>query len=478
MPSRLYGNPKMHKVKNPGEIPPVRPIVSSIGAYNYNLAKYLGKELSPFICAEFSCEDTFTFVREIQNAGIHRGSFVVSYDVVSLFTNIPLEETIEIAVETLFKNKPNLKITHKDLSRLFKYATSGTHFLFNGEFYEQCDGVAMGSPIAPILANLFLGYHEGKWLLDYPGNKPSYYKRYVDDVIAVFENEHDANAFLEYLNTKHKNIKFTMETEKDNKLPFLDVLIDKSNELVTSVYRKEIFSVVLTHYHSFTANKYKIGLVKCLIDRIYKINNTRLGFQNNLTKVFEILRRNCYPDYILKQVAKNYLDNKQSRDENDPSTDKGKVSYFKLPYIGNFSNSCKIKLKKICEKYCKNVDLRIAFQSSKLSSMFGTKDKLILKSKIVYQFICAECNSVYVGYTTRHYQTRVHEHLKTDSNSHILKHLRHNIKCKEACNESCFKVIDKANSEYELRIKEAMHIQWLAPSINKQKKSLQMTLMV
>ena len=110
--------------------------------------------------------------------------------------------------------------------------------------------------------------------------------------------------------------------------------------------------------------------------------------------------------------------------------------------------------------------------------MFGTKDKLMLKSKIVYEFKCAECNSVYVGYTNGHYQTRVYEHLKTDNNSHILKHLRHSTKCKSACNESCFKVIDRARTEYELRIKEAMHIQWIAPSINKQKKSLQMTLII
>ena len=241
MPSRLYGNPKMHKVKSAGEIPPLRPIVSSIGAYNYMLAKYLGKELAPHICVEFSCTDTFTFVNEIQTAGINKDSFIVSYDVVSLFTNIPLQETIEIAVETLLKNKPGFKISKENLKKLFTYATSGTHFVFNGEVYEQVDGVAMGSPLAPILANLFLGHHEGKWLDDYPSNRPRYYKRYVDDVIAVFDYEHEAVAFLEYLNTKHKNIKFTMETEKENQLPFLDVLLDKSDKLVTSIYRKKHF---------------------------------------------------------------------------------------------------------------------------------------------------------------------------------------------------------------------------------------------
>ena len=479
MPSRLYGNPKMHKVKSAGEIPPLRPIVSSIGAYNYMLAKYLGKELAPHICVEFSCTDTFTFVNEIQTAGINKDSFIVSYDVVSLFTNIPLQETIEIAVETLLKNKPGFKISKENLKKLFTYATSGTHFVFNGEVYEQVDGVAMGSPLAPILANLFLGHHEGKWLDDYPSNRPRYYKRYVDDVIAVFDYEHEAVAFLEYLNTKHKNIKFTMETEKENQLPFLDVLLDKSDKLVTSIYRKETFSGVLTNYFSFTADTYKVGLVKCLIDRAFKINNTWLGFHNDLRKVFVILRRNCYPEHILNKVTNNYLNSKLSKEDKVKQTEEeSNISYFKLPYIGDFSNNCKLKLNKICQKYCKKVNVRIAFQSSKLSKMFSTKDKLMLKSNIVYHFQCAGCNSVYVGYTTRHYQTRIHEHLFTDVASHVYKHINDKAECRATCDESCFKIIDSGNSEYELRIKEAMHIQWIQPSINKQKKSFIMTLVV
>ena len=110
--------------------------------------------------------------------------------------------------------------------------------------------------------------------------------------------------------------------------------------------------------------------------------------------------------------------------------------------------------------------------------MFSPKDKLMLKSRVVYNFQCAECNSVYVGYTTRHYQTRVHEHLNADTTSHVYKHLREKTECRSSCDESCFKIIDKANTEYQLRIKEAMHIQWLAPKINKQKLSMKMTLMV
>ena len=77
----------------------------------------------------------------------------------SFFTNIPLQETINIAMNLIFNHNPNLNITTKELKRLLLFATSQTHFIFNSEFYNQIDGVAMGSPIAPVLANIFMGLH-------------------------------------------------------------------------------------------------------------------------------------------------------------------------------------------------------------------------------------------------------------------------------------------------------------------------------
>ena len=85
------------------------------------------------------------------------------------------------------------------------FATSHTHFLFNGCFYDQVGGVAMGSPLAPVLANFFMGYYEKLWLNNYTGPKVLYYCRYVDDVICCFKNS--------CLNSCHPNVKFTVETE-------------------------------------------------------------------------------------------------------------------------------------------------------------------------------------------------------------------------------------------------------------------------
>ena len=94
----------------------------------------------------------------------------------------------------------------------------------------------MDSPLAPILANLFMGYHEKDWIEKAQVAKPTFYKRYVDDIFAVFESELDAETFRTYLNTKHKNIKFTYEKQIENKLPFLDILISNSENLQTSQF--------------------------------------------------------------------------------------------------------------------------------------------------------------------------------------------------------------------------------------------------
>ena len=149
-PARIYGLPKMHKERGLNSIPPFRPIVTSIGTYNYNLAKYLCNLLTPHIPSEHCASDTFTFVQDIQGLTMH-GKFMVSSDIASLFTNIPLEECIDLAVEYISDGNPDLKLSNTELKSLFSFATAQTHFLFKGSFYDQIDGVAMGSPLAPVL---------------------------------------------------------------------------------------------------------------------------------------------------------------------------------------------------------------------------------------------------------------------------------------------------------------------------------------
>ena len=137
----------MHKFSSSDSFPKLSPIVSFIGAFNYNFVRFLCDLLSLLVPIDYSCKDTFSFVSQIKNANLSK-IFLVSYDVTGLFTNIPLQETIDIAINLIFNHNPNLNITRKELKKLFLFATSQTHFIFNSKFYNQIDGVAMGSLLA------------------------------------------------------------------------------------------------------------------------------------------------------------------------------------------------------------------------------------------------------------------------------------------------------------------------------------------
>ena len=83
----------------------------------------------------------------------------------------------------LFEHNPGLNITKVELKNFFKFATSGTYFLFQGTLYDEIHGVAMGSPLCPVLDNLFMGYYETMWLNAFRECGIILYKRYVDDII-------------------------------------------------------------------------------------------------------------------------------------------------------------------------------------------------------------------------------------------------------------------------------------------------------
>ena len=200
---------------------------------------------------------------------------MASLDVDALFTNTPLDETIYICLKKRFKTPDTLVkgISKNDFRDLLNLATKESFFTFNNKFYIQVDGVAMGSPLGPILANIFLSHHEENWLNKCPIKfKPSFYRRYVDDIFVLFESSESADSFREYMSSKHQNINFTVEKENVGSLSFLDVKICRKNgKFVTSVYRKPTFSGVFTNYESFIPTYQKRGLLHTLLQRSFSI---------------------------------------------------------------------------------------------------------------------------------------------------------------------------------------------------------------
>lgn len=118
-------------------------------------------------------------------------------------------------------------------------ATKSVEFSFNDVMYRQIDGVAMGSPLGPTLANIFVLYHETRFFSIVP--KPDTYFRYVDDIFASFPTEDDCDKFFRPLIGLYPSLTFTAKSR--NSLTFLDVLVEKVNdEFITSVYRKDTFT--------------------------------------------------------------------------------------------------------------------------------------------------------------------------------------------------------------------------------------------
>ena len=148
--------------------------------------------------------------------------------VVSLFTNVPLDDTIDICARRLYHNDDDIDLPwlpETGFRRLMLMVTSGVEFSFGDVMFKQTDGVAMGSPLGPVLANVFVGYCESridkiKW--------PQLYVRFVDDSFTYFESRCDSEAFLDELNDVHPALRFTCEHEDCNKLSFLDVLVEKT----------------------------------------------------------------------------------------------------------------------------------------------------------------------------------------------------------------------------------------------------------
>ena len=113
-PARIFGTPKMHKFSFSDSFPKLRPIFSSVGTFNYNLACFLWDLLSPLVSNDYPCQDTFSFVSQINNTNLSK-KILVFCNVTSLFTNIPLQETIDMAINLIFNHNPNLHITKKEL---------------------------------------------------------------------------------------------------------------------------------------------------------------------------------------------------------------------------------------------------------------------------------------------------------------------------------------------------------------------------
>ena len=156
---------------------------------------------------------------------------MISFDIKSLFTGIALDKTIEIILQRIYnRNEITTQILMKVMKELLLLCTREVHFTYSNEIYQQNDGVAMRSRVGPILAGIFMLELETS-IIPTLGRPLLKWKRYVDDTFCHVKIG-SVNDILNKLNGFHQNIQFTNELEKNNKLAFLDVLLNRNKDAI------------------------------------------------------------------------------------------------------------------------------------------------------------------------------------------------------------------------------------------------------
>ena len=219
----------------------------------------------------------------------------------------------------------------------------------------------MGSTLGPVLANIFVGYNENK-LFDF-SVKPQFYKRYVDDTFAIFENEAECDEFFTILNSLYPALKFTSEKEEFESMAFLYVKIQKSdNKFITSVCRKASCTGQYMQWDSFGPSKHKKNLISTLVHRSLCICSKSM-IQQELENITVILRDNGYPEFIIDRE----IFNKLARFHSLPKFGPNKCPvYLKLPWIGNISLKFKNKIKSSVKHCFRAIEPRVLLSIRKI----------------------------------------------------------------------------------------------------------------
>ncbi|XP_078347130.1 uncharacterized protein LOC144632375 [Oculina patagonica] len=372
---KFYGLPKIHK-----KDAPLRPIVSSIGSVMYDTAKFLAKIMKPLVGLNghhiVNSED---FVNKIAELEVPPGQKLVSYDVSALFTSIPINEAISVTKAKLegdssLPDRCPLDITQ--LSTLLEMCLSSTYFTYQHEFYKQKQGAAMGSPISPIVANLYMEQFESR-ALDTAPTPPTMWYRYVDDTMAKI-HEHAVDSFSDHLNSIDQHIQFTSEQEKEGKIPFLDtcVHVNQDGSTKISVYRKPTHTDQYLNFHSNHHLQHKRAVVNTLMLRAQTLVTEDEDKTREAQHVKQALKVNNYPDWMLT-IPHSKSGTKEPENE--------KKIYASAPYIKGISE----RLQRAFKSH--EVTLIHKPVNSLRSQLVHVKDKTsnLKKCGTVYQVQCS-----------------------------------------------------------------------------------------
>ena len=370
--------------------------------------------------------------------------------------------------------------TKEHFKKLLELSCLDSYFFFEKRIYKQIDGVAMGSPLGPHLANIFMNHMEKKWLQECPiVFKPVLYRRYVDDTFLLFNSSDHIDLFLTFLNSKHPNISFTCDIENDGILPFLDVKVKRcEKEFTTSIYRKPTFTGLFSKFYAFSPKKNKENLIFTLCFRAYNICSDFLSLHEELQFLKKALQSNGYPLKFIEICIGKMLEklHKPFKYEEILNFDVPKATvYFSCVYLGELSKQVMKDLQTFVSHSYPQVKLLFVFKShSTIGGHFCFKDRQpqLCKSNLVYKYTCERCKMFYIGKTEQQLAARISEHsgisvrtgkkFQTTPKSDVYDHSQ---KCHVHVRPENFTIVDTLQSAQGLLILESLHQKTKKPQI-------------
>lgn len=452
-PRRFYILPKIHKEPDkwtvPHEIPPGRPIVSDCGSETYQTAEFIDFYLNPLSVRHPSfIKDSYYFIDLVKSLTIPADSFLFSIDIDSLYTNIDIAAGLQ-AVREIFQAYPDAERPDKEILELLEINLRRNDFEFDGDFYLQVKGTAMGKRFAPAYANIFMAKWEAEALEKCP-RKPLHYLRYLDDIWGVWTySKPDFEEFIRILNAHDWSIQCKYELD-DKKIDFLDTTVYKGqnfevhNKLDIKVFFKKTDTHALLYKSSFHPRHTYRGIVKAQLLRFHRICTRQEDFQEAVKELFVALRKRGYSRQFLRQCLRSFLDRKEAL-EGDRIPLITTYSLFNVQIHKklkeNFNslmvNTGVLPNRTVISAYRRNKNLKDYLVRARLTSqqflkptvLFGTFCSLtFVKNRVkktifpvrqrftpqstncVYLIFCVKCGIQYVGETKNSISLRMTQH--------------------------------------------------------------------
>lgn len=310
---KIYGQPKIHKRGTP-----LRPVVASYESPNYKVSKFMAEILKNLTkSSKYNVKNASHFVNEVRSTRLDTEDRCVSFDVTSLFTNVPLDLLEQILSDRWDEICVHTDIPKNEFFQLLNFIIRDCNqFSYKDTMYKQLEGVPMGLPLSPILADIVMEYILDK-AMDSLNFELKSCAKYVDDLFLIIP-KHRIQETLNIFNSIHPKIQFTHEIERNKTLPFLDVSVihDTNGSLQFDWYTKPTSSGRILNYFSNHPLTQKLNVVDNLVKRIFNISSPQFHAKNRKI-VKNILLNNNYPPKVIEQRIKKYFCSKNLRMNNN-----------------------------------------------------------------------------------------------------------------------------------------------------------------